>query len=166
MLNDSINNSQNIKVTERFKFLKESSEKKKEIETLENENKIQQLTVEKEKTFRIGLLLFLALVVLLLLIIVNRYRLKQKALKIINQKNEENKLLMREIHHRVKNNLQIISSLLGVQISNSDNDKLKLILQESQNKIKSMSLIHQTGIWLNGTITWQHKHNPQQRHHV
>ena len=143
MLNDSINNSQNIKVTERFKFLKESSEKKKEIETLENENKIQQLTVEKEKTFRIGLLLFLALVVLLLLIIVNRYRLKQKALKIINQKNEENKLLMREIHHRVKNNLQIISSLLGVQISNSDNDKLKLILQESQNKIKSMSLIHQ-----------------------
>lgn len=141
--NDSINNAQNTKVTERFQFLKEATEKNKEIEALENQNKIQQLKVEKEKTFKIGLLLFLGLIVLLLFIIINRYHLKQKALKIIQQKNEENKLLVREIHHRVKNNLQIISSLLGVQISNSENDKLKLILQESQNKIKSMSLIHQ-----------------------
>jgi len=142
-LNDSINNSQNTKVTERFKFLKAAAEKNKEIETLENQNKIQELKAEKENTYKIGLLLFLGLVVLFLFILINRYRLKQKALKIIQQKNEENKLLMREVHHRVKNNLQIISSLLGVQISNSENDKLKRILQESQNKIKSMSLIHQ-----------------------
>ena len=142
-LNDSINNAQNTKVTERFQFLKEATEKNKEIETLENQNKIQQLKAEKEKTYKIGLLLFLGLILLLLFIIINRYRLKQKALKIIQQKNQENKLLMREIHHRVKNNLQIISSLLGVQISNSENEKLKLILKESQNKIKSMSLIHQ-----------------------
>ncbi|WP_396638537.1 histidine kinase dimerization/phosphoacceptor domain -containing protein [Maribacter sp. R77961] len=141
--NDSINNAQNTKVTERFKFLKEATEKNKEIETLENQNKIQQLKAEKEKTYKIGLLLFLGLIVLLLFVIINRYRLKQKALKIIQQKNEENKLLMREVHHRVKNNLQIISSLLSVQISNSENDKLKIILKESQNKIKSMSLIHQ-----------------------
>ena len=140
--NDSINNAQNTKVTERFKFLKEATEKNKEIETLENQNKIQQLKAEKENTYKIGLLIFLGLIVLLLFVLINRYRLKQKALKIIQQKNEENKLLMREVHHRVKNNLQIISSLLGVQIGNSDNDKLKLILQESQNKIKSMSLIH------------------------
>jgi len=73
----------------------------------------------------------------------NQYRLKQKAVKIIAQKNEEKKLLIREIHHRVKNNLQIISSLLGVQISGSTDDKLKTILQESQNKIKSMAIIHQ-----------------------
>jgi len=140
--NDSINNAQNIKVTERFKFLKAATEKNKEIETLENQNKIQQLKVEKEKTFKIGLSVFLGLIVLLLFITINRNRLKQRALKTIQHKNEENKLLMREIHHRVKNNLQIISSLLGVQIGNSDNGKLKLILQESQNKIKSMSLIH------------------------
>ena len=142
-LNDSINNAQNTKVTQRFQFLKEATEKNKEIETLKNQNKIQQLKAEKERTYKIGLLLFLGLIVLLLFIIINRYRLKQKALKIIQQKNEENKLLMREVHHRVKNNLQIISSLLGVQINNNENDKLKLILQESQNKIKSMSLIHQ-----------------------
>jgi len=128
-------------VTQRFQFLKEATEKNKEIETLKNQNKIQQLKAEKERTYKIGLLLFLGLIVLLLFIIINRYRLKQKALKIIQQKNEENKLLMREVHHRVKNNLQIISSLLGVQINNNENDKLKLILQESQNKIKLLSKI-------------------------
>jgi len=142
--NDSINNVQNTKVTERFKFLKEATEKNKEIENLENQNKLQQIKAEKEKTFKIGLLLFLTLIVFLLFIIYNRYRLKQKSFEIIEQKNEENKLLMREIHHRVKNNLQIISSLLGVQINNHfNNDELKTILLESQNKIKSMAIIHQ-----------------------
>lgn len=141
--NDSINNAQNIKVTERFKFLEEATEKNKEIEILKNLNKIQEIKAEKERTFKIGLILFLVLIALLLFILFNRYRLKQKALRIIKQKNEENKLLMREIHHRVKNNLQIISSLLGVQINNHfNNDELKTILQESQNKIKSMAIIH------------------------
>jgi len=51
---------------------------------------------------------------------------------------------MREIHHRVKNNLQIISSLLGAKITTNINDEnIKLILQESQNKIRSMAIIHQ-----------------------
>jgi len=59
-------------------------------------------------------------------------------------KNEQNKLLIREIHHRVKNNLQIISSLLGAKItSHRDEEDIKNILEESQNKIKAMAIIHQ-----------------------
>lgn len=139
-----IDDAQNTKVTERFNFLKEAAEKNKEIESLENKNKLQQLKAAEEKNLKVGLLIFLVFAILFLLILINRNRLKQKALKIIEQKSEENKLLMSEVHHRVKENLRIISNLLGVQINTyKDNATLKTILTESQNKIKSMAIIHQ-----------------------
>lgn len=141
---DSVNDEKKIKIAERLEFARETEKKNQEIIVLENQNKIQQVNAEKQRYLEIGLLTFLVLVMLLLGVVSNRYRLKQRALKIIEEKNEENKLLMREIHHRVKNNLQIISSLLGTQIDkNIDNAELKTILQESQNKIKSMAIIHQ-----------------------
>lgn len=132
-----------LKLTERLGYIKEEIAKEKEIELLEKGNNIKEIEAENGKYLEIGLGLFLALAVVLVFILDNRYNLKQRAVQIFDKKNEEKKLLIREIHHRVKNNLQIISSLLGVQISGSTDDNLKLILQESQNKVRSMALIHQ-----------------------
>ncbi len=56
---------------------------------------------------------------------------------------EEKKILLREIHHRVKNNMQIISSLLNLQTIYINNEKVVDILKESQNRIKSMAMIHE-----------------------
>lgn len=56
---------------------------------------------------------------------------------------KEKDLLFSEIHHRVKNNLQIIDSLLGMQSDMSLNDATISILKEGQNRVRSMSLIHQ-----------------------
>ncbi len=56
---------------------------------------------------------------------------------------KEKDLLLSEIHHRVKNNLQIIDSLLGMQSGMLLNSTVVSILKESQNRVKSMAMIHQ-----------------------
>jgi len=56
---------------------------------------------------------------------------------------KEKELLLREIHHRVKNNLQVVSSLLRLQASTHDDPALQRALQEAQERIQAIALIHQ-----------------------
>jgi len=55
----------------------------------------------------------------------------------------EKDVLLREIHHRVKNNMQIISSLLNLQIQYVEGEDTVNILKESQGRVKSMAMIHE-----------------------
>ncbi len=67
---------------------------------------------------------------------------KKEAEKRITASLQEKELLLQEIHHRVKNNLQIMSSLLRLQASHFRDQNIQHIFKESENRIKAMAIIH------------------------
>ncbi len=72
----------------------------------------------------------------------NELEEKKEAEKRIKASLYEKELLLQEIHHRVKNNLQIMSSLLRLQSSHFKDQKVQNIFKESENRIKAMAIIH------------------------
>ena len=87
---------------------------------------------------------------ILSILVIYLYKQKQKSNDLLSGKNiiiekslHERETLLREIHHRVKNNLQIISSLLNLQSKNTSDAFTQGAIAESRNRVKSMSLIHE-----------------------
>lgn len=68
--------------------------------------------------------------------------IKQRTAEIIKQR-DENEILLKEVHHRVKNNLQIINSLINIQSDYVNDKKASELFREIRNRIRTISLVHE-----------------------
>jgi two-component sensor histidine kinase len=121
----------------------ETSKKEKELLLSKQKIKIQK-SINKYLIFGV---LFLITIIAILFFLIKKI-LKDK--KVISEQRaktqlslEEKNTLLKEVHHRVKNNLQIIISILDLQNLKSNDEKLSQILLQGQNRIQSMALVHQ-----------------------
>ncbi len=110
----------------------------------EEENKKQQQLI-----FAISIIAFLLVFFVIGLVLTNR-RNKSLHKQLLENKDtieselDNKKALLKEIHHRVKNNLQIISSMLSIQAQYIEDEQLDSIINECRSRIVSMSLIHES----------------------
>lgn len=119
-------------------------------ERIENELAINELELLEEQRqselFIAGLIILLLLLMGAVLFLVQYQRNTKKLERKNNQIQtalEEKELLLREIHHRVKNNLQIVSSLLGIQGRQIEDKAAFDAISASRGRVQAMSLIHQ-----------------------
>ena len=82
-----------------------------------------------------------------IIVLVVRVRNQNKAIAVQKGQIEENlhekEHLIQEIHHRIKNNLQVVSGLLELQSNRFDNEDVRKALKEGKSRVKSIALIHQ-----------------------
>ncbi|HKK82675.1 MAG TPA: histidine kinase dimerization/phosphoacceptor domain -containing protein, partial [Atribacterota bacterium] len=151
-----------------LEYYKEWSEANNIIEVERNErslreSELQVNVLKQEKELAVNqqkqTIYTVALIIgaILLALLYRNYRLKQssnqklRALNgelaeknvLLDQRNAENELLLKEIHHRVKNNLEMVKSLIALQSAQIDDPATKDAMIASQNRVQSMGIIHQ-----------------------
>lgn len=149
-LNDSLFNETASRQIKQLEVEYETEKNKNEITVLNQKNQLQQNRLDRARLLRNFTIGGIALLFIILGLLYWQYRHKQQSNKVILHKNEqlqhfltEKEWLVKEIHHRVKNNFHIVASLLEIQSSYLKNKEALSAIKESQHRIHSMSIIHQ-----------------------
>ena len=131
--------------------------KEQNIQLLTKQDQLQKSKLQQGAILRNISFAVVALLIIIMALLYNRYQLKQRTnRKLESQQSEiakqnlslqhlvnEKEWLLKEIHHRVKNNLQIVMSLLNSQSAYIDNEPALTAIHDSQHRVHAMSLIHQ-----------------------
>ncbi len=137
LYSDSLLNAENIRmITTKDLEYGFNNERASMMQQQAEERLLHQESLKRQKLIRNTTILVCVLLILISVITYRSYIGKKKA-------NDEKAALMKEIHHRVKNNLQIISSLLNIQTEYLKDLSIIGAVKESQSRVKAMALIHQ-----------------------
>lgn len=143
LMSDSILNRETHEVLAEKDAKYELANKQNTIQLLNTKNKAAEKSIEQQrKTIIYGAsgLTAVALLSIVLFALSRKYLRQKTALAVaLNQKD----LLLREIHHRVKNNLQIVSSLLSLQGRSVTDSSVQQAINDGKSRVRSMALIHQ-----------------------
>ena len=148
---DSLNNEEKTREMTRLEMQYEF-DREKEVLALEQKQKESELKAEvaEQQLIRNVSLIGLLAGLIILILLWRGYLTKQKSNRRLEvQKNhlqqalDDRENLLREIHHRVKNNLQVVSSLLSLQSRTIEDPAALDAIQEGRNRVKAMALIHQ-----------------------
>jgi len=139
-----------IRQAEELQVIYETQEKETQIAALNKQAGLEKANAKQATLVKNLTLAGIAAAILIAGLLYRQNRLKQKSNKIITHKNEElqqlltdKEWLLKEIHHRVKNNLQIVMSLLNSQSVYINNDAALTAIHDSRRRVYAMSLIHQ-----------------------
>ena len=134
------NTEKNVRAEMNYEFDKQQAmqnkEHEKEVIALEADNKIQ-------KQLHLFLLIIIALILVILFFVKRAYDNKKRIASFLESEAKRKEVLLQEVHHRINNNLQVISSLLSLQASSVGDEKLNGYLKQSQNRIQSLSTLHE-----------------------
>ena len=121
------------------------NEKKEAILKAEQEKKdlVVQEEIKRQRNFRNSALAVLVFMLFFSLVVYRQRNKLAREKKKSDQLLLDKELLLREIHHRVKNNLEVVSSLLALQSAQIDDAQTKDAMQESQNRVQSIGIVHQ-----------------------
>ncbi len=149
-MNEKMKQAEATRIIEDYMARSEVDLRNAEITRLNQLNASNEKLVESQYRQLIIGGIGLILVLVSLITIFNRYRkivsLKEtlgRQNELLKSRNKENEILLAEIHHRVKNNLQMISSLLSMQNRRITEKESKEILRLTINRIQSIGLIHE-----------------------
>lgn len=104
---------------------------------------LQEAQITRQRTRQTLIIIVVLLLILYLILLYKAIKNNIKQNKLLEKKNNENEFLLKEIHHRVKNNLEIVSSLLALQSAEINDPKVVDAMQKSKHRIQSMSMVHQ-----------------------
>lgn len=150
VLKDSVSKTELLRLTTTLEARFASEQKERRIAELQldaTERALDAVTSKNQRNLLFSLAIILVLGVVFL---AYRYALQQKVSRLLAQKNKtieealrDRETLLKEIHHRVKNNLQVVSSLLSIQGREITDEKALEAVNESKHRVQSMALIHQ-----------------------